>query len=438
MSAIWTVPFWGILVSIAFLPMWRPVFWQQHYGKVAMGWLSLTAIAIASRFGVTVLVHELLHMAILDYIPFIILLFSLYTIASGVYIRGQLSGSPIINTLQLVLGTALASWIGTTGAAMILIRPFIRANQWRQHRTHQMVFFIFLVANIGGALTPLGDPPLFLGFLHGVSFFWPTKQLLGPMIGVSAALIGIFFLLDTYHYRQEDPAKKPVESKQIQIEGKFNFLLLALAVMSVFMSGVWKPGIDLTIMGQHWALQHMTRDISLLLLAWISWKTTPSERRIENAFSWHPIQEVAKLFLGIFVTIIPVIAMLKADTQGIVKFLVRILFDDTGEPANAIVFWVTGLHSSILDNAPAYLIFFNALGGNAARLMTEYNQSLVAISLGAVFMGAMTYIGNGPNFMVKVIAEDMHVDMPSFFGYIFKYTLPILVPILWVLTWLLF
>lgn len=322
----------------------------------------------------------------------------------------------------------------------MLIRPVIRANDNRLHNAHVIVFFIFLVANVGGSLTPLGDPPLFLGFLKGVSFFWPTVNLLKPMLLVSAILLVVFYFLDWYLFHIDEnypPKPDPTPDSRVRIEGWLNVALLAAIVVAVLVSGVWKPGISYTIASVTIELPNVARDIVLLLIAWVSWRHTAAAVRVANGFSWGPIVEVAKLFAGIFVTIIPAIAILKAGTSGALASVVRLVTDPQGQPINSAYFWLAGGLSSFLDNAPTYLVFFNTAGGNADQLMGPLGQTLVAISAGAVFMGANTYIGNAPNFMVKAIAEEKGIKMPSFFGYML-WSACFLIPCFLLVTWVFF
>jgi Na+/H+ antiporter NhaD/arsenite permease-like protein len=324
---------------------------------------------------------------------------------------------------------------------MLLIRPLLRANDNRKHRAHVVVFFIFLVANIGGALTPLGDPPLFLGFLKGVDFFWTTKAMLWPTVTACALLLALFFVVDRWLWRDEDdarpPARDPTPDRPVEIEGKINFVLLAGIVALVLMSGMWKPDLEIVVYGTAVELQNVVRDAGLLAIAWASWRLTSRRVRHANHFSFGPIIEVAKLFAGIFITITPAIAMLRAGTDGVMAPLIHLVTGPDGRPDDVIYFWMTGALSSFLDNAPTYLVFFNLAGGDAATLMSTLGTTLVAISAGAVFMGANTYIGNAPNFMVKSIAESRGVRMPSFFGYL-GWSLLVLVPVYTVLTLLFF
>jgi len=312
---------------------------------------------------------------------------------------------------------------------MLLIRPIIRANEHRENKVHIIVFFIFLVANIGGGLTPLGDPPLFLGFLKGVSFFWPTQHVLVPLLVTAGILLVLFFAIDTWFYRHEGhEAPEGEMEEKIGLEGKINILLLGGIVASVLMSGLWPHDYRFALSVYHVPLeiQNVTRDVLLLVIAYLSWKLTSRESRTANAFNWFPIIEVGKLFFGIFMTIIPAIAILKAGTHGALSPVVHAVTDAAGEPINSMYFLLTGILSSFLDNAPTYLVFFNTAGGDAHVLMGEV-ATLMAISCGAVFMGANTYIGNAPNFMVRSIAESQGVKMPSFFGYM-AWSVGILVP----------
>ena len=421
LGLLWVVPFAGILLSIAIFPLVAPHFWHNHFGKISAFWGVAFLLPFTIFYGFGLALFELLHVALLEYIPFIILLFSLFTVAGGVRLKGSLRGSPAVNTGILLIGTVIASWMGTTGAAMLLIRPIIRANDWRKHQVHTIVFFIFLVANIGGSLTPLGDPPLFLGFLKGVDFFWPTTHMLAPMIVVSIILLIIYFCLDTYLFRKEDEGAAPQptgeEDEKLGIEGSVNILLLAGVVGAVLMSGLWKSGIGFEIFHVHVDFQNLLRDVLLVAIALLSLKLTETESRKANGFTWFPIVEVAKLFAGIFITIIPAIAILKAGTDGALGAVVSSVSTAEGAPIDPMYFWATGILSSFLDNAPTYLVFFNTAGGDAENLMGPLASTLLAISAGAVFMGANTYIGNAPNFMVRAIAEERGIRMPSFFGY---------------------
>lgn len=430
LSLWWTLPFAGILLSIAIFPLVAPDFWHHHFGKISFFWALCLLIPLLIINGLQVTIYEVLHVYVLEYIPFIILLFALFTISGGVRIKGYLKGTPEINVLMLLIGTILASWMGTTGAAMLMIRPMLRANEWRKHKKHMVIFFIFLVANVGGSLTPLGDPPLFLGFLQGVDFFWTTTHMFVPMSFVVLILLGTYYTWDKILFaREPNVAPEDDGTEPLGIEGSFNLLLLAGVVGAVLFSGLVDLG-HVPVYHFEANISFIIRDIALLILSWISWRYTSKASRAANGFTWFPIEEVGKLFAGIFVTIIAPIAMLKAGKEGhgALQFVNDMVFNEAGEPQNGMFFWITGILSSFLDNAPTYLVFFNAAGGEAAVLMDALASTLLAISAGAVFFGAMTYIGNAPNFMVKSIAETSGVDMPSFGGYML-WSFGILAPI---------
>ena len=429
LSIFWVIPFVGILLSIAIFPLFFPDFWHHHFGKVSFFWAVLFVVPFLVKEGLSVTLYELLHVGLLEYVPFIILLLALFTISGGVSLTGSFVGKPIVNVTIIFIGTVLASWMGTTGAAMLLIRPLIRANRDRKHKVHVIVFFIFLVANIGGSLTPLGDPPLFLGFLKGVDFFWTTKAMFLPFLFMSVSLLVIFFVLDTIYYKKEKiPESSNEPGHRLKLEGSFNLILIVGVIGSVLLSGFWDPHISFTIYYIDVELQNIVRDILLLSMTYASWYLTPKIIRENNEYTWFPIVEVAKLFAGIFVTIIPAISILKAGANGALAGIVSSVPNDSG-PINYMYFWATGILSSFLDNAPTYLVFFNTAGGDPAVLMGELYETLLAISAGAVFMGANTYIGNAPNFMVKSISESAGIDMPSFFGFFVKWSLPILFPL---------
>ena len=441
LSLVWSVPFAGMLLSIAFLPLFAPGFWHHHYGKVSLACALAFLAPFAYLFGYAEAVHQVVHVFLLEYLPFIIVLFALYTIAGGICVQGNLHGTPAANTALLALGTFMASWIGTTGAAMLLIRPLIRANDNRKHNAHVIIFFIFLVANAGGALSPLGDPPLFLGFLLGVGFFWTTIHMFLPTVLLCGLLLAMFFVLDWYYFHHRDEERPvsldPTPGSAIRIEGGVNFVLLAGVIGAVLLSGFWKPGVAFELLGSRLELQNIMRDVSLIGIALLSLRLTPDRARRGNDFSWVPMMEVGKLFIGIFLTIIPVIAILRSGKDGALGSLIRMVTDANGQPVNAMYFWLTGTLSAFLDNAPTYLVFFNMAGGDPAKLMGPLSVTLMAISAGAVFMGAMTYIGNAPNFMVKAIAEHNGIRMPSFFGYM-AWSIAFLLPCLILISWIFF
>ncbi|HVE09434.1 MAG TPA: sodium:proton antiporter [Paraburkholderia sp.] len=442
LSAWWAAPFACMLLSIAIFPLVVPKFWHRHFGKIAAAWALAFLVPFAGAFGPAAAFGALMHALLEEYLPFIVLLVALYTVAGGICINGNLHGTPRLNTVLLALGTLLASIMGTTGAAMLLIRPLLRANDNRKQVVHVVVFFIFLVANVGGSLTPLGDPPLFLGFLNGVGFFWTSVHLALPMLFVCAILLAVFYALDSYRFWRDRQLSAPLadptpDTRTWSIDGKINFVLLAAVIALVLMSGVWKPGIAFELAGAHVELQNALRDIALIVVTLASLALTPRSARAGNAFDWAPIEEVAKLFAGIFVTIAPVLMMLRAGEAGAFAGVVRLVHDASGKPHDIMYFWATGLLSSFLDNAPTYLVFFNLAGGDAQTLMTTGASTLAAISAGAVFMGANSYIGNAPNFMVKAIAESRGIRMPSFFGYL-AWAGIVLLPLFAALSWLFF
>jgi Na+/H+ antiporter NhaD/arsenite permease-like protein len=438
-----TIPFIGILLSIALLPLFVPGFWHHHFGKVSAFWAITIAIPLLTAYK-GVALHSFLHILLADYVPFIILLWGLFTISGGILLKGSLRGTPLVNTIIIVIGTVLASWMGTTGAAMLLIRPFLRANSYRKNRAFMVVFFIFLVANIGGALTPVGDPPLFLGFLHGVPFFW-TFHLLPHMLLTVLILLCIYFALDTYYYRKEGHSSNQQlddeEKEPLSLAGAHNFIFLAGVVGSVIFSGLVHWG-GINTLGVIRSIQEWVRDGFIIIMGVLSLIFTSSQIREDNEFTWFPIKEVAYLFAGIFVTMTPCLLLLLAGTKGALGFIIGTV----KEPVH--YFWITGTLSSFLDNAPTYLTFFTSALGKfcpgtpepiaVCSLIGENPIYLIAISAGAVFFGANTYIGNAPNFMVRSIAEEAGTPMPSFFGYMLKYSIVFLVPVFIIVTLIFF
>ena len=527
---LWTIiPFAGILLSIAVFPLVAEHFWHQNYGKVSLAWIVIFSIPFLIGYRGDAW-YEIVHIVLLDYVPFIVLLSALFTAAGGICLKGSLRGSPAVNTIIIAIGTSLASWMGTTGAAMLLIRPLLRANAWRKHKVHVVVFFIFLVANIGGSLTPLGDPPLFLGFLKGVEFFW-TLKLFPVMLPVSILLLIVFFVFDTLMFKKEGTAPDDGEKQPLKLDGALNFVFIACIIGAILFSksladGAFKDetvaekmapkiqkaegemaaakdklsayvssnsgakldqsnaeyyqlrtdhlhavaavnglrakkthdenlGVD--IFGVRVPYANLVRDGLMILIGIVSLIYTPMYRTVKddhghvvpeenaaetnlraaNGFTWEPILEVAKLFIGIFICMIPALKILQAGVDGKLSNVVLAVQSSTNDPINTMYFWLTGILSSFLDNAPTYVVFFNTAGGDPTSLMGPMSQTLLAISCGAVFMGANTYIGNAPNFMVKAIAEENGVKMPSFFGYM-AWSIPILVPVFILVTLLYF
>ncbi|MES2946662.1 MAG: sodium:proton antiporter [Pseudomonadota bacterium] len=435
----WAIPFAGILLSIALMPLLVPAFWHHHFGKVSAAWTLAFFLPFAIVFGPTLAGSSLVHALLAEYVPFIILLTALYTVSGGIFIRGNLHGSPALNAGLLLIGTVLASFMGTTGASMLMIRPLIRANDNRVHKAHVVVFFIFLVSNVGGSLTPLGDPPLFLGFLKGVDFFWTVSHIFPETLFLTGSLLAIFYVIDRWYYSREGvlPVDPTPDTSRIGFDGASNFWLLAAVICLVLLSGIWKSHVVFNVFGTEVGLPGLVRDAGLLVVTFVSLKFTAARVHADNQFSWGPMQEVAKLFAGIFLTIIPVIAMLKAGIQGPFGAIVAAVTRPDGQPDPAMYFWATGALSSFLDNAPTYLVFFNTAGGDPAQLMTTLAPTLAAISAGAVFMGANSYIGNAPNMMVKAVAEERGVKMPSFFGYM-AWSGAVLIPLFIIMTFIWF
>jgi Na+/H+ antiporter NhaD/arsenite permease-like protein len=406
---VWSVlPFALMLLSIALLPVVAAEIWEHNRHKAALSLILGAPVAAWIGF----LKPEVVALVAHEYAAFIILLGALFVIAGGIVVRGSLAGTPQVLTGILGTGALLASLIGTTGASMLLIRPILRATAARRHRAHTVVFFIFVVSNAGGLLTPLGDPPLFLGFLRGVPFGW-TLGLWRPWLLVNGLLVALFLAVDTVMVRREGSAAAPPGPPEpLRLAGTVNFLYLAGVVAVLLASGALH-------------LPAGVQEAGMLLLAGLSLLTTPRRLREENGFTWAPIAEVALLFSGIFATMIPALAIL--NSRGAELGLL--------EPWQ--YFWASGILSSFLDNAPTYLTFASTASGvvgtdaaNLAQLVASERGAalLAAVSMGSVFMGANTYVGNGPNFMVKAIAEQGGVRMPGFFGYM-AYSAAILLPI---------
>ena len=430
-SLLFCIPFLGMLLSIAVFPLVKPAWWERNQKYAVIAWSLLFLIPFAIRYGFGVMGEQLLEVIVGDYFTFIVLLFGLFCVAGNITIEGELSGSPKVNVIMLLIGTLLSSWIGTTGASMVMIRPLIRANKWRSRKTPVVVFFIFLVSNIGGCLTPVGDPPLLMGFMRNVPFFW-SLRLIPIMILNVAILLVIFYILDSRAYRKDladgiTPEVQSGDKAAIRVVGAHNIIFLAAIVVAVILSGVL-PSTKAVSGGIHiygeveLTYAALIEVIIILVAAFLSFKTTNKSVREDNHFSWGAIQEVAVLFIGIFITMIPALLILKAKGA------------ELGLTQPWQMFWVTGAMSSFLDNTPTYLVFLTTAGTLGATTGLQTSVGIVpqvmleAISCGAVFMGANTYIGNAPNFMVKSIAEENGIRMPSFFGYM-TWSLRFLIPV---------
>ncbi len=430
------IPFAGLLLCIAVLPLVKGEWWETHQPHAVIFWSLLFVIPFACRFSIGTAAETVLECMINDYLTFIILLFGLFCVSGNITMSGDLAGSPRVNVGLLALGTLLSSWIGTTGASMLMIRPVIKMNAWRKRKRHIIIFFIFLVSNIGGCLTPIGDPPLLMGFMRGVPFFWSLH--LAPILLVNMiVLLTVFYFIDRRAYRKDIAiGLKPDISKpgtEVKLRGKHNLIFLIAIVAAVILSGTL-PGLPafqdadghvkgIRILGEVvLSYPSIIEIVIILAAAFLSFKTTGAEIRRENHFTWGAIQEVAVLFIGIFITMQPALMLLKANGANL----------GITEPFE--MFWATGLLSSFLDNTPTYLVFLTTAGalgfteGMATALGAIPVKMLTAISCGAVFMGANTYIGNAPNFMVKSIADENGVRMPSFFGYL-CWSLLFLIPV---------
>lgn len=419
-SLAWGLPFVGILVSIALIPMLAPRFWRRHMGTVALAWSAALLVPLALAAGGRAAAVLAWHALLVDYLPFITLLLALYTIGGGVLLRGGPAGTPAGNTAMLALGMAMGSVMGTAGASMVLIHPLLRANEHRRQKVHLVLFLIVLVANAAGAISPLGNPPLYLGLLRGVPFFWPAGHLLAPLAMTTVLLLAAFYLIDR-HFAAKEPPAPPAHP--LRVRGWSNILLLSLVIAAVFAVG-YAPSSSLAAVAVF--------VIATLLSAWL----TPSAIRQANDFTWHPIVEVAMLFAGIFVTIAPVETMLRAGLAGPLAPLLHVALADNGQPAAAASFWFTGILSAFLDNAPTYLMFFD-LAAIRPETLAGQARVLTAISAGAVFFGGLTYIGNAPNMVIQAVAAHRGVHMPGFFGYA-ALASAVLLPVMVLLTVLFF
>jgi len=410
----WGLPFAGILACIAILPVIAPRFWHKQMLRVVVGWCVALLVPQTLTFGMGHAAHDAWHAILTEYLPFVALLLALFTTGGGLLVQGGPWGTPGGNTLLLAIGTLLAGILGTTGVAMVLIHPLLRAAAHRREKRHLVLFFILLCANAGGATSPLGDPPLYIGFLHGVPFFWPLLALIGPLLVLALPLLATFYLLDRYFARQDPP---PPPARPLHLRGSINFVFLGLLITSVLLQGVWHPG-DIALLGQPIAGEKLLGVVIALGVTGLSWRATPRAIRQANLFTWAPIEEVAILFAGLFITITPVMAMLAAGLHGPFAPVLGLLTNAAGQPIPLAYFWATGLLSAFLDNAPTYLVAFELAGADPHALTGPLSSTLRAISAGAVFFGALTYIGNAPNLMVQSIAAHRGIRMPGFFGYI--------------------
>ena len=421
------IPFVVMLLCIAVLPLIHKAegWWEENLHKLFVSFGLGIPVAIWLIFNH--LGEKLIHQMVFDYVPFILLLMALFVTTGGICIRGDLKATPKVNTIILAIGWALASFMGTTGAAMLLIRLLLSTNQQRKYRVHTVLFFIAIVANCGGLLSPLGDPPLFLLFQKGVDFMWWMQNMIGEWLVTGALLLFIYFWVDTYYYKKEPTENLMAdvrEAGKLEFSGLINiFWLLCVIASTMFINGKYLPFMadkvdeaGNVISHAPWYFKLLREYVFILIIAG-SWLTTKKEVRVKNNYSWTPILEVACVFLGIFATMTPALEFLSQNKEAIGEFI--------KQPWQYV--YATGLLSSFLDNAPTAMVFNEMATPEGASFALD--PFLKAISMGAVFFGAMTYIGNGPNFMVKSIAEQEGVKMPSFFGYMIKFSLIILLPI---------
>jgi Na+/H+ antiporter NhaD/arsenite permease-like protein len=413
----WGLPFIGLLLTIAVAPLAVPGIWGRHYGKLVGFWAASYVACDFLHEGTGATGRRLLEMALNTYLPFVLLLGALFVITGGLRIRGAPHGTPGVNTALLAISTAASSCIGTPGTSMLMLRPLLRANRRRARAGHIYVFYIFLVCNIGGALTPLGNPPLFLGYLRGVPFFWPVVHLFVPTVTVAALVLAVFYAVDRHFYRRHSKSGETLaEIEKLSVAGRVNLLLLLGAAFAMMLRSWWSLHGALELFGVRWSFDDILADALFLVLATLSLLLTHPATRQENEFVWTPIMEVAILFAAIFVTLIPVDAIMAMGESGPGHALFSAMFA-SGVPVVPLFYLLPGALSSVLDNAPAYLVFFGLAGDDAKLLTGPLAPALAAISAGASYFGAMTYIGNAPNLMVKSIVESYGVRMPNFFGY---------------------
>ena len=429
-SVLWAIPFLGIIFSMSFVPLIAPKFWHKYSDATPFFWTALYLVGVCCVFGLRQTVIATVEPIASDYISFVVQIATLYIISGGIYMNFPRGQGPIFNVTLLFIGSVLAGWIGTTGAATLLIRPFLRANAKRKHKTHLMVFFIFLIANIGGAATPLGDPPLFIGFLNGIDFFWFIKHLYPVLFGTIFALCTIFFIVDLILFKKDTGNYFVKRDDAIfEIKGYRNLFFLIVVLFTVILCN-FDGGFY--IGGEFFHYSSLLRNFILIAVSFISIKTTPKIIREQNDFSYAPIIEIATLFVGIFITVTPIIHILHKGTEGSLAFIFNSITDN-GEFILSRCFWISGLLSSILDNAPTFLIIFHLASGDAQVLMNAKASLLMSFSISTVFMGALTYIGNAPNLMVRSISQSFGVKVPSFLGYM-VWSVGILIPLFFIIS----
>jgi Na+/H+ antiporter NhaD/arsenite permease-like protein len=419
LSLAWGAPFLGLLLTIALAQTLWPAGWSRHYGKLTVLWIAAALVPLLIRFG-SAGGAGLETLLLLDYLPFVISIAALYIIAGGIHIRSRMSGHPVENAILLALGTIAGGLIGTPGATLLFLPVFLKANRWRKYRSHSLIFLTLLICNIGGAFSPMG-PPLLIGYLRGVSFLWTVQAMVAPTLFVSGLLIAIYMALDSILlYPREDSgarARHKEVHNALGLEGWINLALLAGAIILQIACGLWRSPVSLPLGATALPLPDAVRLLGLVSLAAASLLLTPVRIRAANRFEWGPIAEVIIVFAGIFACILPLLAILEAGRDGAMAGLLHLVTGADGRPINWAYFTATGLLSGFLDNAPTFLLFFDAASGDPVTLMGPQAVTLVAISTGAAFWGGLTYVGNAPNLMVRSIAEQQGIRMPSFLVY---------------------
>ncbi len=429
----WGIPFLGIILSLGLFPIFAPRFWHRRMGLVVALWTLALVLPQAVLLGPGVALAGAWHSVLLDYFPFVSLLAAMFTVGGGILVRGGPWGRPGGNTLLLALGTLLAGVIGPIGASMVLINPLLQANAHRVRKVHLVVFFIMLVSNIGAVVTPLGNPPLYIGLLQGVPYGWPLRNLMVPLLLMAVPLLAGFWVVDR-HRAKAEPDPPPMQP--LRLRGGVNLLLLGVVIAGVLGQSLWQPG-TVSLFGVAIGIERLAGMAVFVAVLAISAAVTPRAVHAGNMFSWEPILEVAKLFAAIFITIGPVLTMLQAGEHGPLAAVLRLTEDAQGQPNPIAFFWLAGILSAFLDNAPTYLVFFQIAGNDPEQLTGALSGTLEALSAGSVMFGALTYIGNAPNLLVRSVAAHRGVRMPGFFGYM-AISCALLLPLFGMLTLLIF
>ena len=429
----WGIPFLGMILSLGLFPVVAPRLWHRRMPIVAAIWIMALLLPQSVALGPAAALESAWDAVLLDYLPFVTLLGAMFTVGGGILVKGGPWGRPGGNTALLALGTVLAGVVGPIAASMVLIHPLLRANAHRRRRVHLVAFFIILVSNLGGVVTPLGNPPLYIGLLLGVPYGWPLLHLAAPLLLAALPLLAGFWLFDR-HAARGDPAPGPVQ--RLRLRGRVNLLLLAVVIAGVLAQSYWQPG-PLALFGARIGIERLAGIVAFAAVMALSAAVTPLAVHEANRFTWEPIREVAVLFAAIFITITPVLAMLHAGQAGPLAAVLRLTADSAGNPEPLAFFWLAGILSAFLDNAPTYLVFFQIAGDDPAALTGPLSHTLAALSAGASMFGALTYIGNAPNMLVRSVAAHRGVRMPGFFGYM-VIACALLLPLFGLLTLLFF